>query len=90
MAFAVLGILGNSKEEAMYPLYTMDAKGHKLDGTAQYTLHFPPGRYPPARAFSSITLYELPASLLYANSLNRYLFTPSGAQHQRIPLGVMV
>jgi hypothetical protein len=30
MAFAVLVILGNSKEEAMYPLYTMDAKGHKL------------------------------------------------------------
>ena len=32
MAAAVLGIYGNSKQEAMYPIYTVDADGRKLDG----------------------------------------------------------
>ena len=29
---AVLGIWGNSKQEAMYPVYRVDADGQKLDG----------------------------------------------------------
>ena len=32
MAAAVLGIYGNSKQEAMYPIYPVDADGQKLDG----------------------------------------------------------
>jgi hypothetical protein len=33
MAGAVLGIGGNSKQEAMYPVYAIDGAGQKLDGT---------------------------------------------------------
>jgi hypothetical protein len=70
MAAAVIGIYGNSKEEAMYPVYFTDASGQKMDGSHQYTLRFAPGQLPPVNAFWSLTLYELPASLLYANPLN--------------------
>ena len=73
MAAAVLGIYGNSKQEAMYPIYCVDADGQKLDGANRYTLRFAPGQLPPVNAFWSLTMYELPASLLVANPLNRYL-----------------
>jgi hypothetical protein len=74
MAGVVLGIYGNSKEEAMYPAYFVDAAGQKLDGASnRYTIRFAPGELPPVNAFWSLTMYELPASLLYANSLDRYL-----------------
>lgn len=73
MAGAVLGIYGNSKQEAMYPVYAVDAAGQKLDGANRYTVHFAPGRLPPVNAFWSMTMYELPSSLLVANPINRYL-----------------
>ena len=72
-ASAVLGIYGNSKDEAIYPVYFIDAGKQKLDGANRYTLRFAPGKLPPVNAFWSLTMYELPASLLYANQLNRYL-----------------
>ena len=61
MAAAVLGIYGNSKQEAMYPVYAVDADGQKLDGANRYTLRFAPGQLPPVNAFWSLTMYELPA-----------------------------
>jgi hypothetical protein len=70
---ATIGIWGNSKQEAMYPVYMTDATGQKLDGANRYTLHFAPGKLPPAHAFWSLTMYELPQSLLVANPINRYL-----------------
>ena len=74
MSAAVLGIYGNSKEEAMYPAYFTDAAGEKLDASQRkYTLRFGPGALPPAKAFWSLTMYELPSSLLSANPLDRYL-----------------
>ncbi|HMP74458.1 MAG TPA: DUF1254 domain-containing protein [Kiritimatiellia bacterium] len=73
MAGAVLGIYGNSKEEAMYPAYYVDASGNPLDGGNRYTLCFAPGQLPPANSFWSLTMYEQPASLLVANPINRYL-----------------
>ena len=73
MAGAVLGIYGNSKAEAMYPAYFVDAAGEPLDGANAYTLRFAPGQEPPVNSFWSITMYEQPASLLVANPLNRYL-----------------
>jgi hypothetical protein len=73
MAAAVNGIYGNSKQEAMYPIYAIDADDQKLDGSKRYTVRFAPGQLPPVNAFWSLTMYELPASLLVANPLNRYL-----------------
>ena len=73
MASAVLGIYGNSKEEALYPAYFVDADGQPLVGSDRYTIRFAPGELPPVNAFWSLTLYELPASLLYANPIDRYL-----------------
>ena len=73
MAAAVLGIWGNSAEEAIYPSYYVDAEGQPLDGAHRYTMHFAKGQLPPVNAFWSMTMYELPASLLVANRLNRYL-----------------
>src|SRR5579863_1050117 len=72
MAAAVLGIYGNSKEEAMYPVLAVDPPG-KLDGAHRYTVRFAPGQLPPVHAFWSMTMYDLPASLLVANPINRYL-----------------
>jgi len=73
MAAAALGIYGNSKEEALYPAYFVDARGDKLNGSHRYTLSFTPDQLPPVNSFWSLTVYELPASLLHANPINRYL-----------------
>ena len=73
MAGAVLGIFGNSKLEAMYPVYAVDGDGQKLDGAHRYTLRFAAGQLPPVHAFWSLTMYEMPTSLLVANPINRYL-----------------
>lgn len=73
MAAAKLGIYGNSKAEAMYPMYGTDAEGQPLDGSNRYALHFAPGGLPPVNAFWSLTMYGMPQSLLVANPLDRYL-----------------
>ena len=73
MAGAVYGIYGNSKEEAMYPQYAVDADGQRLDGVNRYALRFAPGQLPPVNAFWSLTMYDFPAQLMVANPLNRYV-----------------
>ena len=40
MAGAAFGIYGNSREEALYPAYTVDADGQVLDGSHRYALRF--------------------------------------------------
>ena len=74
MLAAVLIIYGNSKEEALYPVYIVDQRGQKLDAAQnRYTLRFPPGQLPPVNAFWSLTMYTMPSGLLVANPLHRYL-----------------
>ncbi|KAF1690145.1 DUF1254 domain-containing protein [Pseudoxanthomonas koreensis] len=74
MASAMLGIYGNSKEEANYPAYFVDSEGRPLDGTGnRYTVRFEPGSLPPVNSFWSLTLYGLPESLLVDNPIDRYL-----------------
>jgi hypothetical protein len=73
MGAAVMGIWGNSAEEAIYPSYLVDADGQKLDGSHRYTLHFAQGKLPPVNSFWSLTMYKLPESLLIENRINRYL-----------------
>jgi hypothetical protein len=73
MAGAVLGIYGNSKDEAIYPGTSSDSTGQPLTGADRYTYHFASGQLPPVNAFWSLTMYEMPQRLLVANPMNRYL-----------------
>ncbi len=73
MAGAVLGIYGNTAAEAIYPSAFNDSAGAPLTGANKYTYRFEPGQLPPVNAFWSLTMYELPQSLLVANPMNRYL-----------------
>jgi hypothetical protein len=74
MLAAVLIIYGNSKDEALYPIYMVDQGGQKLNAVQnRYTLRFPPGQLPPVNAFWSLTMYALPSGLLVANPRHRYL-----------------
>ena len=73
-AGAVLGIYANSQDEAIYPAYLVDADGDSLDASKHsYILRFEPGKYPPVNAFWSLTMYNLPESLMVPNPINRYL-----------------
>jgi hypothetical protein len=56
MGAAVLGIYGNSKEDAIYPFYNVDQANEKLKGANKYALRFPPGQLPPVNAFWSLTI----------------------------------
>jgi hypothetical protein len=73
MGGAIIGIYGNTKEEAMYPIYSVDSEGAALNGANAYTLTFSKDNMPPVNAFWSFTMYELPSSLLTKNPINRYL-----------------
>src|SRR5262249_40626585 len=74
MAGAVLEIYGTSKQEAISPVYSIDSERELLDASKhRYTLRFAPGQLPPVNAFWSLTMYDLPARLLVANPLKRYL-----------------
>lgn len=73
MAGAVWGIYGNTAAEALYPGLTNDSTGAPLTGANNYVVKFPSGQLPPVNAFWSLTMYEMPQSLLVANPINRYL-----------------
>jgi hypothetical protein len=73
MAGAALGIYGNTAAEALYPNFSNDSAGAPLTGANRYTYKFAPGQLPPVNAFWSLTMYELPKSLLVTNPINRYL-----------------
>jgi hypothetical protein len=74
MSSAALGIYGNSKEEANYPVFFVDSERKPLDGAkGRYTVRFEAGQLPPVNAFWSLTMYQLPASLLTENPIDRYL-----------------
>lgn len=69
-----LGIYGNSREEAIYPVYFVDADMNKFDASQHcYTLRFEKNQLPPAAAFWSITMYDGETQLLVHNPLERYL-----------------
>lgn len=91
MASAALGIYGNSKEEALYPFYYTDSAGTPLNGKdGRYTLRFDPKSSFPVNAFWSLTVYELPRSLLSVNAINRYLInSPMLPSLKRDPDGLV-
>ena len=73
-AGAKLGLYGNSKQDALYFGYFIDANHQPLDASkSDYELHFAKGGLPPTKAFWSLTVYDGKTQLLVANPLRRYL-----------------
>jgi hypothetical protein len=71
---ALMGIYGNSGEEAIYPTYLVDSEDTPLDASVNnYTITFKKGEFPPVKAFWSLTMYDGKTQLLINNSLDRYL-----------------
>jgi hypothetical protein len=71
---AKLGLYGNSKHDALYFGYFVDASHQPLDAAkSSYELHFAKDALPPTKAFWSLTMYDGKTQLLVANPLNRYL-----------------
>ncbi|MEO3759155.1 DUF1254 domain-containing protein [Mycobacterium sp. B14F4] len=73
MAGAVYGIYGNTAAEALYPGIVHDSTGAPLTGASNYVVKLPSGQLPPVNAFWSLTMYEMPQSLLVQNPIQRYL-----------------
>jgi hypothetical protein len=61
----------NIPKQGIYPVAYVDVAGRTFNGAGDYTITFPKGLMPPARAFWSLTMYDS-QNYLYANSLNRY------------------
>jgi hypothetical protein len=73
-AGAKLGLYGNSKQDALYFGYFIDANHQPLDASKSgYELHFAKGGLPLTKAFWSLTMYDGKTQLLVANPLKRYL-----------------
>jgi len=64
------GLWGNHGYEACYDLIFADADGEALDGARSYTVTFSPA--PPADAFWSLTMYDVPQFYLVENPISRY------------------
>ena len=73
-AGAKLGLYGNSKQDAIYFGYFVDANHQPLDASkSNYELRFDKGQLPPNKAFWSLTMYDGKTQLLVENPLKRYL-----------------
>ncbi len=70
IALAGLGALPIS--EAAYASTSIDDHKQALMGDKQYKIHFPAGQMPPAKAFWSLTMYDVDGFLV-ETSINRYL-----------------
>ena len=71
---AHMGLYGNSAAEAIYPTYLVDAEQQPLNAsTNRYTMTFEEGKFPPVKAFWSLTMYDGKTQLFIDNPLDRYL-----------------
>jgi len=79
-AGAKMGLYGNSKQEAMYPIYTVDADHQPLDAS-QHDYVLVLDELPPAKAFWSVTMYDGKTQLLVDNPIHRYLINSPMLDH---------
>lgn len=70
-AVAQFGLGANLPQDAIYPFTKVDSQGQTLNGNNSYVVHFEKGKFPPAKAFWSISLYN-DKQFFTANSINRY------------------
>lgn len=64
MVAAMIGIYGNTKEEAIYPAYFVDENKQKRGGSNRYTLRFAKGQLPPLNSFWPVVARDEGAFLL--------------------------
>ncbi len=69
---AMLGLYGNTKTEAFYPVALTDADKNPLD-TSKNNYVFKFASEPPVDAFWSVTMYDGKTQLLVDNPIDRYL-----------------
>jgi hypothetical protein len=89
MGAAVLGIYGNSKQEALYPWYYVDATKQKLDGTNRYTLRFAPGQLPPVNAFFAGNSHLFFIGIKGVDARGGYFIGPGSGIEQQMQNGVV-
>lgn len=72
---ALTGLAALENVEATYLMCGTDNDGKPLTGAGKYVLRFEPGRMPPAKAFWSLTMYEVTPegrAFLTDNPISRY------------------
>ncbi|RYJ42785.1 DUF1254 domain-containing protein [Flavobacterium beibuense] len=89
-AAVMVGIYGNDKAEAFYPITYVDADNNILNGKAnKYRIHFSKEQIPPAKYFWSLTMYDKSADgvggYLVKNPIDRFLInsTTEGLQYDK-------
>jgi hypothetical protein len=74
-AIALTALAALEVVEATYLMCSIDAEGRPLDGSHRYVLRFPAGQLPPAKAFWSLSMYELTPegrAFFTENPISRY------------------
>jgi hypothetical protein len=71
-AFAKWFTGGNAPQEAIYMDGRNDDKGQPFNGSKKYVVRFEKGQLPPAKAFWSISMYNIDDGSFVANPINRY------------------
>lgn len=75
---ALVGLYGNSGEEAIYPTYLLEAPGVPFNAASnKYTMTFQKDELPPVNSFWSLSMYDGATQLFINNPLNRYLLNSS-------------
>ncbi|WAW09471.1 DUF1254 domain-containing protein [Oxalobacter vibrioformis] len=69
---AMVDPYGASPQEILSISYKLDSEFKVLNGANHYTIRFEKDKLPPANAFWSLTMYELPGQLLVDNPVKRY------------------
>jgi hypothetical protein len=67
----LIGLGVNLPEDAIYPASFVDGEGKPYSGANRYVLRFEKGKFPPANAFWSVTLYNKDG-FQAPNALNRF------------------
>jgi hypothetical protein len=65
------GIVAHDPEEAVYVVVSVDGNGDRLNGKNRYRLRFSNENMPVARAFWSVTMYDMTRNLT-PNDIDRY------------------
>ena len=89
---ALTGLAALEPAEAVYMTCNVDSEGKPLNGANRYTLSFPAGGLPPARAFWSLAMYEVTPegrAFFIDNEIGRYAIGDRTRDLQKAPDGAL-